>query len=477
METQDRQPPKPRRWPWIGLAILLGVPALAILALQAVFTLRAIPRERMAPPADAVRLKPPAAAARIRLDTSDQTKAVSQYVEFVKARHADSPAVAIYEKWIPRTDSDPFREEFRELFDDWLSNRPLSAQQTEWLIRQRELVEDLLRLAAAADTPMIGFEDALACDQDQLRRLQFPALNFNARGARILIAESRRRRDAGDPDGAVEAIEAVTRLGQSFGRPLLWNQQYGAKLRTLAFDAYGYWIEDSMPPETARRVRENLLGYTPADIRLNLETEYRRRRAEFIADLSRPYNTILENQLHHAGYAGDLDPVHVAADMNANYQNTVGFFTRAAWKSIKIKSGASKFLDEFDANYREMTQKITPGEPLRILAFPTDLFQSAGTQGYPVIKLWEALYGSIAEENTALARRNLDLAALERMLGGAAEYKDPFTEKPIGSAEEGKAVAIYSIGPDARDDHARIVYDPTNGTCSAGDIILRLANQ
>ncbi len=45
---------------------------------------------------------------------------------------------------------------------------------------------------------------------------------------------------------------------------------------------------------------------------------------------------------------------------------------------------------------------------------------------------------------------------------------DPFVE---GSFKR-KSNAIYSVGPDGLDDHIKILYDPTNGILSRGDILV-----
>ena len=47
---------------------------------------------------------------------------------------------------------------------------------------------------------------------------------------------------------------------------------------------------------------------------------------------------------------------------------------------------------------------------------------------------------------------------------------DPFTDKPFLLGQENGKVYVYSPGPDNKDDKAQIVYDPTNGTISPGDI-------
>jgi hypothetical protein len=49
---------------------------------------------------------------------------------------------------------------------------------------------------------------------------------------------------------------------------------------------------------------------------------------------------------------------------------------------------------------------------------------------------------------------------------------DAFTDKPfIWSKDSTGRSLVYSVGPDLKDDAAKIIYDPTNGTTSRGDII------
>ncbi len=50
----------------------------------------------------------------------------------------------------------------------------------------------------------------------------------------------------------------------------------------------------------------------------------------------------------------------------------------------------------------------------------------------------------------------------------AEEPRDPFWGTPY--RRDAATKRLYSVGPDRRDDHAAIEYDPTNGTASAGDI-------
>lgn len=50
------------------------------------------------------------------------------------------------------------------------------------------------------------------------------------------------------------------------------------------------------------------------------------------------------------------------------------------------------------------------------------------------------------------------------------EPLDPFVEQPYRYAEERHC--FYSAGPDGEDNRVMLFYDPTNGTLSAGDIVL-----
>jgi hypothetical protein len=49
---------------------------------------------------------------------------------------------------------------------------------------------------------------------------------------------------------------------------------------------------------------------------------------------------------------------------------------------------------------------------------------------------------------------------------------DPFTNKAfLWSHDSTEKPFAYSVGPDFKDDKAKLKYDPTNGTTSAGDIV------
>lgn len=71
-------------------------------------------------------------------------------------------------------------------------------------------------------------------------------------------------------------------------------------------------------------------------------------------------------------------------------------------------------------------------------------------------------------ETVARARLRLCLAVIALRLGEpVAAMQDPFTGLPLGLSME----AVRSLGPDREDQHGALLYDPTNGTLSPGDVV------
>ena len=52
--------------------------------------------------------------------------------------------------------------------------------------------------------------------------------------------------------------------------------------------------------------------------------------------------------------------------------------------------------------------------------------------------------------------------------------QDPFTSLSFHYSNQSSEIVLYSFGPDTTDDHAQLLYDPTNGMMSQGDILVRL---
>jgi hypothetical protein len=100
------------------------------------------------------------------------------------------------------------------------------------------------------------------------------------------------------------------------------------------------------------------------------------------------------------------------------------------------------------------------------------------------------LISALTRVTMPMARQNLARVALTRSLDPEAmppeikdyfntdqqnPWRDPFTEESFKLVEdEDGGTTIYSLGPDQEDQGGRIAYDPTNGTLSPGDIVIRI---
>ncbi|MFH0792963.1 MAG: hypothetical protein V2A74_02900, partial [bacterium] len=70
---------------------------------------------------------------------------------------------------------------------------------------------------------------------------------------------------------------------------------------------------------------------------------------------------------------------------------------------------------------------------------------------------------------SAQAAQNVDFSADRKH-----RWRDPFAGESLCVNEGEDGPLFYSFGPDLKDQGGKISYDPTNGTVSPGDLILRL---
>lgn len=129
-------------------------------------------------------------------------------------------------------------------------------------------------------------------------------------------------------------------------------------------------------------------------------------------------------------------------------------------------------------NYRELTnvnwENIMPKDKVNRLII--DFAKDLNLQIYraPLIGQTELRLGQI---QSAIQLYQLEKKQWPKKIEELNTYLssipiDPFSEKPFLWAMDaaGKPTA-YSVGPDFKDDAAKITYDPTNGMVSVGDII------
>jgi hypothetical protein len=99
------------------------------------------------------------------------------------------------------------------------------------------------------------------------------------------------------------------------------------------------------------------------------------------------------------------------------------------------------------------------------------------------VSVEDALMASMSyyQDNQALPSSIDDLIEPKQYLRSPESWWDGFAPlrsyiivrrlQPLHFLLFGRHLIIYSFGPDGRDDHGAIRYDPTNGLVSKGDII------
>lgn len=483
MGNDEKPIRKRRRWPWIVLAILLGIPACALIVLKMIFVVHSIPKDLMRPPAVMLRIKPTATAPTTtitlpdQLDTSyEKYREASQqvYIALEKAKHPDSEALRLYEKWRPFMNEFSASKIYSEVFDHWGPDQPLNEKQVKLLLAHQDFIRDMLRMAKFGGFPGVTCEEAAAMTDAQISALGRCYSPGNHAVFIMLAAESRRLRDAGDPAGAAEMLMAINPLAESIGEPFLGHQVGETYPKSVGLAAIENWMQHSMPPETAKKLRDELAGRRPIDPRRGWETMWRAERYQAVNLLSRSAWEIFKIR----SGARDKSVYDILADCTETPLNLFRVYGYGMAQSIDLKSSADRSIQDLDRFYSNIIEHSAPGAGLDwtdrltadILARKYSNYVMEGVPDYIDLPRRIAIFQS---------RLNMDLIALDQIAGRADAAPDAFTDpfnhgRPFKRIDQTTATLIYSIGPDRTDDHASFAYDPTNGSSSAGDVFVRV---
>jgi hypothetical protein len=198
----------------------------------------------------------------------------------------------------------------------------------------------------------------------------------------------------------------------------------------------------------------------------------------------------------------DYDPVSLGAGRSWAFEMPMprlNKYLTGARKAMWRKRHLAEVIDAYDACIAQWADRLQmdfpswkrtpPPSPDRLLK---DFFDSSWPRLPPVLD--EKMKDRNVEESVRvlyltptilnLARSALSLIADRETAMAAREacgkdqkenpWFDYFTTEPFVVREETSSTLIYSPGPDLVDDHARIEYDPTNGSMSGGDIWIRI---
>lgn len=459
---------KRRRWLlWTALAVVVGLPAILAPGLLVLFHANAIRPDQFEPPADLVR---PRASKGSAISTAQTSGTSGVLVPPGPHRRGSST----YIKLAGIFSSEEFKNGFS--LASWQGGQPLSAEQIKWLTDHRELIADIVKLATTDGVPRITREQALALSRKELRQLQAPDSQMMLRFARILAAESSRRIDAGDANGAVETLLAARLLALSLREPFVLGHMVALRIQSHADQELARLLSrPSLTPDLARRIHDQLAGEPMAMTQLRdcMDLQYQLDRKAVIDLLNAPIADLFKYNINcEMKHFISLDPSvavpgssykDIYWEFKAHPNATTGGLFNSAYRAITMKSSASRILDNYDSDYRNAFYAIDQNRPIdtqKESYLPTVM---AFTNG--------------AQEKANMTLHNLELVGLDMVAGGTGSETDPLTNEPFKTIQEDGSMLIYSIGPDLKDQHGHVAYDPTNGTTSAGDIMLRIPSR
>ncbi|MEN6625710.1 MAG: hypothetical protein ABFD69_05715 [Candidatus Sumerlaeia bacterium] len=435
--------------------ILIGIPALFVCALKGYFAANAVRGDLVRPPADVFRTRPAAKK--------------SPWVQSVVSRPENAKPLD-YDGLIALMPNRDTAALYRKLKDSVLGTRETELlfldaskrdEQARWLAENRDVIEDILKLADAGGLPGLTWEQAMSMDVQDFLRFPLPDLELIRRMVLVLAAETRRAREAGDDGGALRAVCAIDPLTEPLADAAhVYMPDFANIDKIKAYQAIEDWLQEPPPREILAELRDKVSATNAADYRGSMELQYRIGRRFLLEMLEGPLTRVMACVGGHASGSIFL----FIDDFQQHPVSAVGEASAAAVAAVRLKGRAREVVLSYDANFR------------RALADYENGTRTEERLNLPAVDA--SWYGANwwVSKNVAQARRNLVLAGLDESLGapGACKWADPFTSRPLCRVEETTATLFYSIGPDRADTRAAIGYDPTNGTFSGGDIFLRI---
>lgn len=471
---------KRRRWLWILLSVFILVPISVFSVLEIVFAVNAVRPGQVHAPADIMRFK-------INSRPTTQTPVSQTFKKFKSFDEviAASPNKAfreLYEDWkrnyTNEMDNGIYIEtnNRRKLWPlrTWNSDEPLSSTQAAWLVANQAFIQKLERVATDGAIPKINNEHAAAICEEYHNDIPIPgnscllprpSSDFYIDLGRILRADSRRLRESGDFTTAADRLIAMYALGGEINEPGFWSHIEGLVMQSRAGRELSLWLSTAPPSsELAASMRLRLAGSAidTADFRDMVVIEYCFKRVWLVRELTGPRSnlwTMNKYEVFPNEVCGHLkEPDSIGA--------LIGCYAKTGFRTISMKASAADVVDRSDAEFRVTLKEIDANDP-------------AHENNAPYLGKFDFDWHNQRQRTrTNLAQFRVNLTGLDLASGKTTATEiDPYSNQPIKTVHEQNTELIYSIGPDLKDDRGAITYDPTNGTFSAGDIVLRVPKQ
>ncbi len=364
-----KQKSKKSYWLLWSLSAFLLVPLAVVLVLSVVFWLGAPSKSQLEPPPDLIRPR-----------TGTSTAAappISNYDSFEATLegHAEPSAIAIYQRFDVHWLED-HQQTLLNIMAGWRPGEPLTPELRHWLAAHSDMIVDLVELGRLGGLPGLEVNDVeRLIERDdvtysQLAGLPVPNFLYLQNIGRVLCAEARRLREAGDADGAAEALLANWQIARSVRQPFTINHVVGLAMQNQAMAELESWLAENPPPaDTARRLRDVLAAQEFTMDQLEalqalmrryryrvFESNYEEARAQLLVTLGQPAHDLFGQHLvpklpppyngFHFSYSRVLDAIWDQPS------KTLGAISTSALQTIGLKARAGARVEQFDGGWR-----------------------------------------------------------------------------------------------------------------------------
>lgn len=388
----------------------------------------------------------------------------------------------------------------------------ITPAEAQWLRRQREYFALLHRLAEAGQPPSLTFPEL----QEAIRKgggvtycRLHPAAGISQQGAVLLANQARLCLQEGDPDGARRALSNALKLGVN----LSGSERFTDLLFAQACLGQGvriakWWLAQAKPGDSALRAmlkeveRANEAILPPDALRRNLTYLYLEERCAIVAQMETPtwrqplygWDPLRKpeafqeyrffNRAVQLPKPKQLLPITLTA-MRNRMENEDALKRFDAFFRQAIAAAGGSYAD-----FRKAFEALSASPMVKSFIFEN--YRDIAALTYEDVKFL-GIRQLITEAECHLCRlgaaRRIESEKISsRSSGGFRErlkeesvgqghgaWRDPFTGQPMRMDDESTPTLIYSLGPDRQDQHGAVRYDPSNGTASGGDILMRLA--
>lgn len=426
--------------------------------------------------------------------------AAEDYDEFLKEELQERPELTGAKQYLDlnRRWSDKEQRKIFDSFDsesplrgyNWIPGKPLPRATADWLTAHSDIVGQVLAFGEGPGLPARSIEMLLR--DDDHNPTSIPNRTLLAVGQRILAAEAERRVESNDLAGAERYWNAAIRISMNLeSEANIFLMLPAVSQNHVIYTPMGRAFENGMPREMLARWQATLARvhrtiHRPGWMAMDRLLRYPAERKMAIEMLNQPWRS--STFQWDVNSAGKFYYYHF--DFHGADLPRLDRMVKPALRALRYKQNIETYLNEFDGVHEEAMRRVmmTWPERMRCGPFPwpkdNPLFKGdyMPRQG-PLIGTQETVLVSET-------RLNLLRSAIECKLTSSSEarklipteikdrespWRDPFTEKPLRASEgTTETLRIYSLGPDIVDDRARISYDPTNGTMSAGDVFIEM---